>query len=153
MNDRSYPEGVDCVWLASDRNGHVGAFVTGGVGPIPVVVLASNEPAIEDLEGMVCELPKTSTARLLVSVKRPDDFIEMAERGFFVYDWSDVHRTANDSVNAYKPVAIPMKPRALDSLQGKLGEALAGVKFYEVSFSAETLLNVCAYTPCREAGC
>lgn len=32
IND-PYPFGIDCVWLASDRNGHVGAFVTADGAP------------------------------------------------------------------------------------------------------------------------
>jgi hypothetical protein len=94
MTTQPYPGQIDCVWIASDRDGHVGAFVTAGVGPIPELALNSAEPLlVEDIEEAILKLPKVSDCRLLVSIPRPDSFIDMAERGLFVYDWSDVHRT------------------------------------------------------------
>ena len=40
-------------------------------------------------------IPNVPVARLLVSVKRPDGFIDLAERGAFVYDWTDGVREAH----------------------------------------------------------
>jgi hypothetical protein len=89
MAEFFYPDGVDCVWVAFDRDGHLGAFVTGGSGPIPVHLLAPGLLAVEDIETRLALLPRVSAAGLLVQIKRPDDFVAMAERGLFVYDWSD----------------------------------------------------------------
>src|SRR5215472_14947016 len=95
MATQPYPINLDCVWIASDRDEHCAAFVTAGVGPIPALVLNNTAKSvlIESIWEAILRLPKVSTCRLLVSVPRPDSFIAMAERGLFVYDWSDVHRT------------------------------------------------------------
>ena|ERR1043166_7291195 len=95
-----YPNGLDCVWLASDRTGHVEAFVTAGAGPIPVAALSGASLPIGDVEQAVCELPRISNVRLLVQMRRPDDFIEMAQRGAFTYDWHDIHRTVREFAHA-----------------------------------------------------
>ena len=50
MSTQPYPEGIDCVWLASDREGRVGAFITAGVGPIPAEALSSVYMPVEDIE-------------------------------------------------------------------------------------------------------
>ncbi|WP_175874368.1 hypothetical protein [Burkholderia sp. BCC0397] len=110
MSVRSYPEGVDCVWLASDREGNIGAFITAGCGPIPEVVIDYEYIDIDNIEGRLCELPIVSGAKLLVSVKRPDDFIDLAERGLFVFDWADIARTDLSASRVYELVAMPNNP-------------------------------------------
>jgi hypothetical protein len=71
VSDRSHPDG----------DGHLGAFVTGGVGSIPILAINCKDALVENIEKSICDLPNDSTARLLVSIKRPDDFIDLAERG------------------------------------------------------------------------
>ena len=97
MTKQVYPTGLNSVWIAKDRNGHLGAFVTGGIGPIPDRALNRDFLAVEDIEEAVCKLPLVSDSRLLVTMKRPDAFVAIAKRGFFVYDWRDVHRTERES--------------------------------------------------------
>ena len=41
-----------------------------------------------------------------VGVPRPDDFVELAGRGLFVYDWTDIHRKRKDYLHAYELVAV-----------------------------------------------
>lgn len=150
MIDHVYPDGVDCVWVASDRNGNLGAFVTGGVGPIPLQVLTDELVSIEDIEERLCELPKVSDLRLLVSMKRPDDFICIAERGFFVYDWRDVHRTSHESTHVYEPIAVPLNPISVDALPEPLHSLAASLRFGNVAFVDETTIDVRAHVECRE---
>ena len=107
MTMRAYPDGLDCVWLGVDRNGNLGAFVTAGAGSIPVSVLNDLSLPIEEIETAVCQLPRVSEVRLLFQIKRLDDFVEMAQRGFFVYDWTDIHRTAHESIHAYELMVVP----------------------------------------------
>jgi len=68
MTTQPYPEGIDCVWLASDREGRGGAFITAGVGPISAEALSSVYMPVEDIEGHLCQLPPVSQVQLLVSV-------------------------------------------------------------------------------------
>lgn len=150
MSLRSYPEGIDCVWLASDQEGNIGAFITAGCGPIPESVLDYGNISIEDVEGRICVLPIVSNAQLLVSVKRPDDFVDLAERGFFVFDWTDVGRSEKLALHAYELVAVPNLPISADSLSQDLdlAELAKDVSLPEVVFSAQKVLNISSYVNC-----
>lgn len=120
MNGKPYSERGDCVWLASDGEAHLGAFIPAAIGPIPTEALNSIIVPIEDVAGRVNELPSMSQAQLLVSVKRPDDFVDLAERGMFLYDWTDIHRRAREALRVYEPVAAPTKPITISSLPSVL---------------------------------
>jgi hypothetical protein len=158
MNMRSggfetrYPEGIDLVWLASDRNDHLGAFITAGAGPIPIQTLDRKSLQLTDIEGVICGMPQVPAARLLVSVPRPDSFAEMAERGVFVYDWSDVHRTTREAILAYEPVAAPTHPITVNMPPANLAEVAMGLKFAEVAFSSGQALDPRTYMRCLEGG-
>lgn len=151
MSERPYPEGVDCVWVASDQNGNLGAFVTGGVGPIPMLWLTDECMPIEDVEALICELPNISNVRMLVEIKRPDDFIELASRGIFVYDWRDVNRTSNECRNVYEPVAVPLAPISVERLAGGLAGMAKSLSFSDAVFSDGQPLDICLHTICRRA--
>jgi len=147
--DRPYPQGTDCVWIGADRSGHVAAFVTGGTGPIPVSVLNSELIRVEEVEERICDLPRVSFARQLVATKKPDAFVELAERGLFVYDWSDVHRTKNESVHEYEPVAVPVTPATVGELPDEIAALVRGVAL-DVTFADGNSLDVRAHVDCRE---
>lgn len=150
MTERPYPEGIDCVWLASDREGYLAAFITAGAGPVPIEALKCDYVHLEDIEALVCGMPIVSGARLLVSVKRPDDFVDLAARGVFVYDWTDINRIARDAVGAYEPVAVPVKPIKLDVLPAELAVVATALQFVDVRFADEKPLNVCVRMSCRK---
>ena len=151
MATREYPDGLDCIWLAVDGNGHLGAFVTGGAGPIPTSALSESSFPIEDVEAEVCGLPNISEARLLVPMKRPDDFIEMAQRGFFVYDWRDVHRTLHESKHAYELIAVPLTPLRVNELPDHIWKLATTATLPGLAFVEELALDVEAVLQCRRA--
>lgn len=151
MSTQPYPKGIDCVWLAADRDGHLGAFITAGVGPIPVEALDSVSMPVEDIEGRLCQLPSMSQAQLLVSVKRPDDFIDLAERGVFVYDWTDINRTAHEALRVYEPVAAPTKPITASSLPSDLAALTKVLRLADVVFAAGEAVDIRAHLSCAEA--
>ena len=95
-------------------------------------------------------MPNVSGARLLVSVKRPDDFVDLAERGIFVNDWTDIHRTAREAVGAYEQVAAPVKPIKMDALPADLAAVAKALKFVDVAFADEKRLDVRTYMNCCE---
>lgn len=152
MTAGEYPEGIDCVWLAADRKGHLGAFVTGGAGPIPKSVLSDSSAPIEDIEGVLCNMPQVSEVRLLVKMKRPDDFVEMAQRGFFVYDWRDVHRTMHESTQAYELIAMPTNPITRSFLPEPLKRVVANTTLPDLEFIEELVLDVTTKLECHNAG-
>jgi hypothetical protein len=147
-----YPGGIDWVWVAADRVGNVGAFVTAGSGPIPVNVLHAGLGLLEGIEEVVWSLPRTSEAQILVVTKRPDDFVAMAERGLYVYDWSDVHRTARDALGRYELTAAPRSPIQARDVPSELADALSRARFDTVLFASEHTLDVRALLRCREPG-
>jgi hypothetical protein len=148
MTDVSYPYEIDCVWLAIDFNGNVGAFLTGGIGPIPYSVLKDERIVIEDVEDYVYSLAKTSDVRLLVSMPRPDDFISLAERGIYVYDWSDVHRTSSEAINAYELVAYANNPITIDMLPPSISKLAENIKLERVVFATDHNIDIMKQVKC-----
>ncbi len=149
MSERPYPNGIDCLWIASDRNGHLAAFVTGGEGPIPIKLLLEDAIRVEDIGQRVCELPVSSAVKMLVQMKFPEDFMELAKRGVFVYDWTDVHRVSSECRGAYEPVAVPLGPTAQNILPPTLMNIAKIVTFTDVAFSDNKPLDVRKHEKCR----
>lgn len=147
-----YPDGIDCVWIATDRLGRVAAFVTGGSGPVPKALLGSIGLPIEEIEGHIDLLPQISTVRLTVVVPRPDDFISMAQRGLYVYDWTDVHRVTHDRLGAYELVASPLVPIGHRELTKELADASTLATLNEVDFASQQSIEVRKWLDCQEAG-
>ena len=149
-NKLHYPMGLDCVWIAMDRNGNVGAFVTAGIGPIPRLVLLDSVFSCDRVEQALFELPRTSVARLAIDVKRPDDFIGMAERGLFVYDWRDAHRIAVQETRAYERIAFPEQPLIVDRLEGALGTLAKKVPLDSVMFTTQASIDARSLGECLD---
>jgi hypothetical protein len=150
MAGKQYPVGVDCVWLALDQEGHVAAFATGGSGPMPLHLLEAQGQVVENIEARLGELSRTAVARLLVSLKRPDDFVDIAERGIFAYDWSDVHRAERDEIHAYELIAAPSEPIKITALPDDVARLAAKTKLGNVTFGIEATLDVRQSVGCVE---
>src|SRR5689334_10400052 len=122
---RPYPEGIDWGWLAADREGHLGLFFSGGQGAVPLQALDLSYP--EDVEQKLLALPTMSDARLLASYPDMTFFVGPAERGFFVFDWSEPR------AGAYELAAMPYRLRTLDQLPEDLAEAARLVRFSQIA--------------------
>jgi hypothetical protein len=151
MSEQPYPKGVDAVWLASDRVGNIAAFISAGVGPIPIAALSLRSLAVVEIEQHICEMPALSATRLIVHVKRPDSFLELASRGIFVYDWSDVSRVTKDKKNLYELVASPSEPITTKELPSILSLLVDEIRFLSFEFSTLNEIDVHAYFECRES--
>jgi hypothetical protein len=101
-----------------------------------------------DVEEAIYFLPQLSQVHLFIPMKRPDDFIAIAEKGFFVYDWRDIHRTTAESTGTYELIAAPLNPVTFDVLPELLSKLTANIKFDHLSFVDEKALNVCSYFEC-----
>jgi hypothetical protein len=133
--NREYPIGLDCIWLAEDLRGRLAVFITAGVGPIPEAVFRCEGAQIEDLEELLIQtLGVCSSVDLQVEVPRPDDFIAIAQRGFFVFDWRDVHRIKASETGSYVRVASPLSPINRASISKKQLSQLRVVQVPEVGF-------------------
>ena len=148
MDERSYPEGVDCAWIGVDRGGRIGVFVTGGEGPIPALALHATRIPVEEIEGRLLRLPPTTSGRLIVQLKRPDDFMAFARRGFFAYDWSDVHRTRSEGIGKYQQIAVPESPLVSAQLPSEIAGLLEGIEL-NVSFAQDAIVDAAKELPCR----
>jgi len=130
----NYPTGVDLIWVARDKYGRLAALVTAGEGPVPKEIIGDDGLPDCDFEAEILKLPVASKALLHVQVPRPDDFIAIAERGLFVYDWRDIHRTAAEASNCYELVASPAQAISWSSLDASLSR-LGTVQLVEHDFS------------------
>ena len=102
-------KGRELDWLGLDWRDNLGYFSTAGVGPIPVALAQSTEE-LHDLFERVMTLRVVDDARAV----SPDatnigDWLEVARRGFFAFDWNR-HRSA------YVLVAQPNVPVKLESI-------------------------------------
>ena len=102
-----YPH-YDCVWAAEDECGNLGAFVTGGKGPIPKLLLDTQE--ILGIEETILSLVSRSEVENHKAYPLMASFEHLAKRGFFVFDWSDVHRTSATKSGLYELVSSPLSP-------------------------------------------
>ena len=100
--------GTEFDWVASDSNGRLGYFSTAGFGGIPASVAA-----IDDEMYGICDavavLPERGAMKLLSHLTNVDDWIRVAMRGFFAYDW-------NHERDCYAPISIPTSPLFLTDL-------------------------------------
>ncbi len=130
---QDYPEGIDCTWLAVDRTGAVGAFVTAGKGEIPTVLLADTAVDILQVETMLMDLPVVGDAVMHVTLPRPDDYLAIASRGVHVYDWTG-HR--------YTRVATPATAIQYSALRDELQVMARLATFNSVDFGQCPSLSV-----------
>jgi hypothetical protein len=130
MTDQREFDGLDVAWIATDSLGQVALFTTGGQGQIPTTALASAESAEQD----VLSIQETCDSQLLVSVPRPDSFIDFARRGFFAYDWTDVHCNSSQELAAYELQAKPTCPLHINGLPAALQAFAASTVLQHVTF-------------------
>lgn len=133
----NYPEQIDLVWLAVDNAGNLAAMITGGAGPIPGGVLVHGDKVL-GMEELLLALPLLGAASIHVQVPNPSSFKALGERGLFVYDWTDVHRTTVSALDAYELVAFPSACLDFDSLPERL-KALAAPIGGSRQFGCSTL--------------
>jgi len=112
-------EGLDCVWIASDQDENVGAFVTFGSGPIFSKAVRNDWLDFEAIESAVLDLCVTSeyvdSDYVSAWPMGCSPYSEILERGFFVYDWlgGDVYQLMGIPIN---PISVTALPRPLRML-------------------------------------
>ena len=139
----------DLAWLAVDAVGHIAVFTTAGAAPIPSAVLDHPE-LIKSAEELLTQLRPIGRSQLLVTLPRPDDFVGFACRGFFAYDWRDVHRTGSYT-NCYEIIARPEVARAVSDLACELQALATMVRFDTLSFHDAVNIRVDQLVACESA--
>jgi len=112
--------GFDCAWLVSDIAGCLAAVVTAGAGPIPESVFGGPVDLL-DLEYRLLQLPVVGEANALAEDGDATSFLNLARRGLFVFDWTDVHRINREKIDAYQLVAAPACAIHASDLPADLG--------------------------------
>jgi hypothetical protein len=101
-------------WFAVDNKGQLGVFTAIMNAPIPNNVKSSFEIYC-DLKQYFEKAAKT-TSGILTTKERGNfiDWIKYAEKGFFAFDFYDVHRV--ETQNQYDLIARPITPLTVERL-------------------------------------
>ncbi|WP_157476567.1 hypothetical protein [Lysobacter sp. Root690] len=143
MSQQEYPHALDCAWIASDRQGHVAVFITAGEGPIPAQALRGDFFPVKEVEPRVLCLgirPDQAVTNLS-DAPNPSSYIALAQRGVFVYDWTDF-TSIKGPLNAYELLARPLLPITCTDLPIELREVAEAVRFADVCFADSSLVAV-----------
>jgi hypothetical protein len=123
-------EGGEFDWFAVDAVGHVGHFSTAGFGPVPLPVLnrldATRMDDVWSLGERMLELPETGAATGCLP-GRIDDWLELARRGLFGFDWQHWSGPYRRAATPGVPIEVAALPPELLRLV-KLVE-LPGIRF------------------------
>lgn len=76
---------------------------------------------------MLLDLPEIGSAAVLKRYGDPSSFIALSNRGLFVYDWTDVHRTTSTEIGLYELVSTPGTAICLDDLPSKMSDSAAAL--------------------------
>jgi hypothetical protein len=145
---QKYPLYLDCVWLGVDDRSCLAAFITAGIAPVPDEVLEQQSMLIEDIESFILELPICTTTQLTCNVKNPSSFVALAERGFYVYDWTDINKIQSNLTGEYELVAMPLKPITTDKLS-KVNLVTLFYSMIPVVFMDKSSLKIEHYKSCK----
>ncbi len=112
--------GIDSTWFALDADGHVGVFTTGGEGPVPPWLDPAWADAVFD---ELVTLAARGAHRLVTKDRSPSRYADpfqtwkrWADRGFYAYDWSDVHRAPAARLHRYELIASPTRPIGVEPI-------------------------------------
>ncbi len=88
---------------------------------------------LRNIETLLMDLPVTGDVNLRASVARPDDFLDMACRGLYVYDWNG---------SKYVLVAEPEIAIQISDLDNKLKTIAKHAAFDLIEFSKLETISV-----------
>jgi hypothetical protein len=140
------PIGLDYAWLACDADGHVGRFTNVAEGPVPAVVLAVRELA-DRADALTRSLPFVGRHQMRVSLPDPTDFIRLARRGLFGYDWQDATRTTGHT-SCYEVVSVPARALRVEELPPEMRQLAELVRFRGLRFADSNTIRVGGLLEC-----
>ncbi|QEL17677.1 hypothetical protein PX52LOC_04675 [Limnoglobus roseus] len=124
------PDWADVMWFGADAHGRVGMFTSAGPGPIPRAVFR-DLAAYNALDRFLRELPTAGKAEVLIRYKWTGDWVRVAERGLFAFNY-DYDR---GRPNGYRLVARPAVPLSLGQLPGWVNAELSEAVLHGESFA------------------
>lgn len=142
MNNKLSTDNLDLLWIGCDKNGYLGSFTSAGEGPVPSILLKNHGlDELLEIERTVLQLPIVSDFVFLQAgtswaktIKAP-----MAERGFYEFDWDDVHahpksKFKKQKDNSYNLQAKPKKPLMISALSNEVIAKAKIVKFNSIDY-------------------
>jgi hypothetical protein len=132
--------------MACDADGHVARFTNAGVGPIPVVVLASRGLA-DRADALTRGLPFLGEHEMRVSLPDPTDFSRIARKGLYGFDWQDATRFGSHS-GSYEIVSRPLRPLQVAELPTELRRLAELVRFGGLRFAGSDTICVGSVLDC-----
>ncbi len=118
-----------------DKFGSLASFTTAGVGPIPKELVRRFPKEFRYTEERIIDLPVISKSILHVEMNDPSSFIDIAKRGIYVFDWSDVHMRQKYALDAYELTVTPLQPLKAQSLPQNLEIFTDLIAFPDEDFS------------------
>lgn len=113
--------GYEYDWAAIDENGYIGYFSTAGSGPVPQ--LSTQEPTLFDglFEKIASMDVVSDSIQMNGSDRNVSDWILIAQRGVFSFDW-------RQEISLYQIIATPKNPVRLEILDTTLQSLLGRIK-------------------------
>jgi hypothetical protein len=133
--------GIEFSWLAVDEVGHVGLFTTAGEGPVPDSALPQSEQDFE-AQDQILEMRERSECKLHMPYPRPDDYVAVARRGVYAFDWADIHETISQCAHRYRLVGEPKSPLVVSELPSALQVRAFATRIPGVFFRASAEAGV-----------
>jgi hypothetical protein len=140
--DYEYPDGIDCFWIGSDSIGNVGVFIIAGMAPVPSQVLSAEYGDMLELEEQLLQLPIISEVQHPGEDRSFSDLPELAERGFFIFDWSDIHRARSEKIRGYERMTAPTRPLNVNELDGFLHNCVVLACIPEPDFRRDAIVRL-----------
>lgn len=131
----------DFEWFAVDRDGFIAFLTSAGLGPIPTIVFKS-KPDYFALQHWFNDAPFRGEYVVHPPAKkmpRPDDFLSMARKGLFAYDWDC---SKGQYLRwPYHLIASPERPLLIHELPDSAKATIEQIRF-DVSFRESSALEV-----------
>jgi len=151
LDDDLYPYDFDIVWVCADLRGSLAAFVTAGRGPVPEIILSEWGEGIGEIESVILNMVKSLEASIIGSYLDETSFRDLSERGLYVYDWSDIHRSISQYSKKYEKVALPQKALFLSDVDPLAREKLRTIVTLETYFSDQDAIGPETHVACISA--
>lgn len=135
----------DWTWVGQDRNGLLATFTTAGEGPSPISLFnLAKRDEIYSIEDEVLKLPEVSSVILnpKINYKTVESFLKLSRRGFFSFDWSDVHEKGSHKKRVYELVSEPKTPLKFSSLSRDESKLLFVISLPEVDFTLRDIESI-----------
>jgi hypothetical protein len=129
----------DFEWFAVDRDDHVAFLTSGGHAAIPRAVFRSSDAyfAIRDRFRSLPFRGECVLDEIGCRKPRPDDWVEMARRGLFGFDFEFDDPSPGCP---YRRVASPERPITVSELPRDVRDWLGAVRFEAIRFAETRML-------------